>query len=112
MCKKRGRHGSVFEFFHEVSIADRNLVLGGRFIDANFTADAVKEVDVALGNEESRLPLALLPWGVHVNHSTMNINDPTLRFSFGEFGDLLYKAEEPGKSLKSVIAGAVHERRA
>lgn len=106
------RTGKVFHFFHEISIGKRHLALGGRFIDGKCNVNGAKQFDDSFAGKSKRLSLGLFPWGVHADHSTLNINEKTLRFSYREFAELLTKAEETGNPLKSVISEAVRERHA
>ncbi len=106
--RQRGR----VDFSHEVWDGDLRMAMGGRFFDPGDDTEGVRDLDAALPKPYSDLSLGLFQWGVHVNHSTLNIGDPTLRFKYGEFGDLLTTAEDSGTPLKFVIFEAVRARRA
>jgi hypothetical protein len=83
--------------------------IGVRFINSSYT-----EKEKQKGDEIQRgdaYGLALFPEGVHAFHTTMNINDRTLRFTFDEFNDLMSEAERTNESLGKVMFRHVDERR-
>lgn len=82
----------------------------GRFIDT-VSHKKARPALCTLSDFEKNLPLALFPWGVHVDHSTININDHSLKFSYEEFGALLDLAISRKRWLKEICWEAVSERR-
>lgn len=96
----------------EVSFTDRKAMsFGARYIDATITPDETHRWGYSLHINEAPLVVALFPWGVHLDHSTININDNRLKFSHRDFEKLLVQATCPGMSLKQVCFEAVQGKR-
>ncbi len=101
---------TVLEFWSQVCIDDSVFGLGGRFINIGTTSRA-PEVQESRDDRLSRCCLALFPWGVHLDHSTLNINDLTLKFSHEDFVRILEVASATGQSIQELLYSKVDARR-
>jgi hypothetical protein len=100
----------LLEVWADVRTQDHEFALGGRFIVKNPTQEDIDRAELTSRNGTT-CALALFPWGIHFDHSTFNINDQTLKFSYAEFGDVLDEVVESGEEIKSALFRRVDIRR-
>ena len=88
----------------------RMLEFGGRFINSKYSQEEVEEVD-RRQEEAGLLVLALFPQEVHACHTTMNINDRTLRFSYLEMTEIIQEARVLQVNASILLFKRIKERR-
>lgn len=104
------RRGIYIDFQAEIRFSLGTFILGGRYVDVSYRPEILRERE-AFPNYDSPPSLAVFPWGVHVDHSTVNINESHLRFSHSDFRNLLAQAESTGADLKRTCLEAASARR-
>jgi hypothetical protein len=96
----------------EVLFMDGKAIsFGARYIDATIVADEARPWGYSLQDNDAPMVIALFPWGVHLDHSTFNINDNRLKFSHRDFIKLLDKVMYSNTPLKKVCLEAVQRKK-
>lgn len=94
-----------------LQMGQKTISFGGRFINAEHSLEDIRREEERL-REGENLYLAMFPWGIHVGHSTLNIHDGTLKFSYPEFLNLLTQADEGHAGLHTLCWEVIDTRRA
>lgn len=81
-----------------------------RFISSTYSQKEVQETEEWI-EQTGRFVVALFPQEVHANHSTMNINDKTLRFSYPEMSEIVAQAREEKVNATGLLFARIRERR-
>jgi hypothetical protein len=105
------REGAMVSTWADVSLGTLRFSFGQRFFHSTYP----KEDSEADLREQERLGLfvlALFPQEVHACHTTMNINDKTLRFSYPEMAGIIQEARERKVNASTILFDRIRERRA
>lgn len=93
----------------QVAFKGHSMSLAGRFMAPKAEGESSSK-DFSLDEKEPDLTLALFPWGVHIGHTTFNINENVRKFSYDEFGKLLDQAIATKVDLRQVCHEAMSAR--
>ena len=94
----------------EVPTLGCQLILGGRLLEKDHSPDQAKIMEDRSRHDNTCM-VSLLPKHVQFNHMTYNINDPSLRFSYDDFGRILTGVQKRQGDLLRTLFRHVDARR-